>query len=205
MRISLILLLLSCRSLAMPYGSYLVRPTNTRQGVVRQYRTEPKVRSAYDQVLESASEVLRSLRQKRLTKSHVMLVFYNHNGELGYHVRKVRRGSKVWVSPDGTPILMVRCGNPIRTRPVPFGSRYEEPEVPTYNEDHPDRTPGHPYVPPTIVIPEIPYQPLDPIYTGPTYPIHTSYVTPEPSGIQSLVIGLLTLGGVYVRRRRKQA
>lgn len=58
------------------------------------------------------------MRLITLKHDAVFQVHYVHPGEhLGYRLRRVRKGTKVFATPDGTPIVAQVCGNPLRSSP----------------------------------------------------------------------------------------
>jgi hypothetical protein len=103
----------------MPRGSYLQKPVNSTAQLVNQFANDPKVVERYSRVFHMEPAGIRSalgeMRLTRLKKDMVMNVYYVRPGEkLGYRVRRVKKGTEVFVLPDGTPVLVKACGNPLR-------------------------------------------------------------------------------------------
>jgi hypothetical protein len=52
-------------------------------------------------------------------------VHYVHPGEqIGFRIRRVRQGTPVFALPDGTPLLVQVCGNPLRHGPLDVLANY---------------------------------------------------------------------------------
>lgn len=103
----------------MPRGSYLRKPVGSTTQLVQQFANDPTVVERYSRVFQMSPDSVRSalgtMRLTRLKKDMVMNVYYVRPGEhLGYRVRRVKKGTEVFILPDGTPALVKACGNPLR-------------------------------------------------------------------------------------------
>jgi len=102
----------------MPIGAFLRRPAPTGSALTRQLTDDKLVCIRYARLFNmSPPMVRRAFRRLRLTclkQDRVLQVFYIRSGErIGYRLRRVRKGTRVYVLPDGTPLLLRVCGNPI--------------------------------------------------------------------------------------------
>jgi hypothetical protein len=106
----------------MPLGSFLRKPAATPAELAEQTANDPIVLGRYVQAFHIApQELIRAfanLRGGYMPDDKVYEVHYVHPGEeVGYRLRRVRRGTPIWVSPDGMPVLVRVCGNPLRSGP----------------------------------------------------------------------------------------
>lgn len=133
----------------MPQGAFLRQPSPNVAALVRQVKSDPKVAVRYARLFHLPVKMvplaLQQLHLKNLTEDHVLQVHYVAAGDsqgdkLVYKPRRVRRGTSVYCLPDGTPLLVRVCGNPIRSRVSP--ELYTAAPIP-------DFTPGEALVPPT--------------------------------------------------------
>ena len=107
----------------MPAGAFLRQPAPDVQSLNRQVQRDPLVCGRYARLFNMSPEMVRAafakMRLTRLSQDHVYAVHYVHTGEtLGFKVRRVRKGTPVYVLPDGTPALVEVCGNPVRPMPT---------------------------------------------------------------------------------------
>src|SRR5205085_10028047 len=65
----------------------------------------------------------------------VCRIYYVHRGErLGYKLRRVPRGTRVFALRDGTPVLIQICGNPVMvTRSLPFFRPSSKLPIPAFS------------------------------------------------------------------------
>lgn len=110
----------------MPQGAFLRRPAPDVVNLVKQVKSDPTVAVRYARLfhlpIKQIPLAFEQLRLKPLTSDHVMEVHYVKAGEkkegekLVFKPRRVKKGTQVYCLPDGTPLLVRVCGNPIRTR-----------------------------------------------------------------------------------------
>lgn len=123
----------------LPPGSFLRQPVNSVDELRKQASTDTVVMTRYTRLYKMSPKMVRlafeSLKLTRTKKDMVNEIYYVHTGEqIGYKIRKLKKGALVFSGGDGTPILVAACGNPIRrTAPVLSAS----PAVKTYSEDEP--------------------------------------------------------------------
>lgn len=129
----------------MPIGAFLRRPAHGVPALTRQLADDRMVCIRYARLFHMSPPMVRrafgTLRLTRLKQDRVLQVFYIHSGErIGYRLRRVRKGTLVYVLPDGTPLLLRLCGNPIHktlpTQPqvhVPEFAPYEPPPASTFS------------------------------------------------------------------------
>ena len=124
----------------MPQGAFLRSPSPDVAQLVQQVKADPAVAIRYSRLFHLPVKMVplafAQMRQKKLTADHVMQVHYikgvgTGREELVYKMRRVRAGTPVYCLPDGTPILVRVCGNPIRTRVSP--EFYTNAPVPNFN------------------------------------------------------------------------
>ena len=126
--------------LHMPQGAFLHAPSPDIARLVRQVKSDPAVAVRYSRLFHLPVKMVplafEQMHPKKLTADHVMQVHYVKNAgtdteELVYKMRRVKAGTSVYCLPDGTPILVRVCGNPIRTRVSP--EFYTNAPVPNFN------------------------------------------------------------------------
>lgn len=103
----------------LPRNSYLRQRVHTARELNRQLRTHPAVLIRYARTFNMAPVLVRmafqQLRLSYLPADRTLQVHYVLHGEIiGYRVRRIRHGTPVFVLPDGTPVLLRICGNPLR-------------------------------------------------------------------------------------------
>ena len=121
----------------MPHGSFLKRPANSLKVMLHQVRTEPTVMDRYSRLFDMSPQMVRqafgNFHLERTKTDSVRKLYYVHTGELiGYRVRRIKKGTLVYAYPDGTPVLMKVCGNPLR--PVSASALSSLPKVKDYSE-----------------------------------------------------------------------
>ena len=133
----------------MPQGAFLRQPSPNVAALVRQVKSDPKVAIRYARLfhlpVKMVPAAMEQLHVKTLSADHILQVHYvaadnSHGDKLVYKPRRVKKGTPVYCLPDGTPLLIRVCGNPIRSRVSP--ELYTATPVP-------DFTPGEALTPPT--------------------------------------------------------
>ncbi len=115
-----LLLAASCHAAGkMPRGSYLRSPVGSVASLVQQTKSDPLVMERYSRLFHMAPPLVRGaftqMRLTRMKKDQISRVYYVHPDEkLGYRIRRVKKGTLVFVLPDGSPALVQVCGNPMR-------------------------------------------------------------------------------------------
>src|SRR5579871_4974533 len=102
----------------MPTGAFLQQPAPTVAALTWQLSKDRVVSIRYARLFNMSPQMVHQafgrLRLVRLPEDRVLQVFYVRPGErIGYLLRRVRKGTLVYELPDGTPLLLRRCGNPI--------------------------------------------------------------------------------------------
>ena len=124
----------------MPAGSFLKYPVHSTRELLDQVKNEPTVAARFSRLFNMSPDMVRlafgKLRLVRLEKPMNRRIYYVHRFEtLGYKMRKVGQGTLVFAYPDGTPVLMQICGNPLRTMPFGYGMPGSgSPTVPDYSD-----------------------------------------------------------------------
>lgn len=100
--------------------SFLVKPVWSVRELVEQIRKEPKVARRYERHFGIDAEWLadyfeKNLKLKPLSKSGTYLMYYydEKKDKIGVRRSRLRKGSFVFVTADGTPVLFHLCGNPL--------------------------------------------------------------------------------------------
>ncbi len=158
----------------MPQGAFLRAPSPDVAHLVAQVKADPTVAIRYSRLFHLPVKMVplafAQLHLKKLTNNHVMQVHFVRQGEkiekLVYKPRRVMAGTPVYCLPDGTPLLVRVCGNPIRPRVSPeFYSNIPVPEfdasetlapIPTADSSTASTGPGR-----VVITP--PLAPLEPI------------------------------------------
>lgn len=140
-------------SIAMPQGSFLRKPASNVSALVKQVKSDPMVAVRYSRLFHLPVKMvplaLGQLHLTTLKSDHIMQVHFvraaealsensatrqnktQSKEELVYKPRRVRAGTPIYCLPDGTPLLIRICGNPIRTRVAP--EFYSSVPVPDFN------------------------------------------------------------------------
>ena len=189
----------------MPQGAFLRQPSPNVAALVRQVKSDPKVAVRYARLfhlpVKMVPAALEQLHVKNLSADHVLQVHYvaadkSHGDKLVYKPRRVKKGTPVYCLPDGTPLLIRVCGNPIRSRvspelytatPVPDFAPGEALIPPTASSSVAMGGPsGRVIVPPTTMLPVIPVVLAENVL-GPTeLPIAAPTLTPPQLRTASL-------------------
>ena len=103
----------------MPQGAYLINPVTNVQSLTKQFDKNKMVRYRYARTFNMSIASVRAafaqLKLHRLTEDHIYEVHFVRPGEtVGYKLRRVRKGTWIYMMPDGTPALAQVCGNPLR-------------------------------------------------------------------------------------------
>ena len=134
----------------MPPGAFLRQPSPTVAMLVKQVKSDPQVAIRYARLfhlpVKMVPMALEQLHVKNLSEDHILQVHYvaaneGRGDKLVYKPRRVKKGTSVYCLPDGTPLLVRVCGNPIRSRLSP--ELYSATPVP-------DFTPGEALMPPPV-------------------------------------------------------
>lgn len=99
-------------------GSFLDWPVASTGRLVRQFDRDHAVRDRYERHFGHSRQYLHhwfgSLRLKRLTQDGVWDIYnVHHDGMVRRKNLHMRKGTLVFVDPNGTPILKQSCGNPM--------------------------------------------------------------------------------------------
>ncbi len=213
-----------------PRNSYIDRRVTSVSDLVNHVKTDKDVMDRYQRHFAmSDAEVigyLSTLHIEKLDKDRVFTVYGvpRSNGVIHTHLRLLKKGEPLLVESDGTPVLMLVCGNPLilgpqkptMGNPVVATVSTPEPVRPTGAPDaSPVPTPAAatPAVPGTEQPPTPTYQPPQEHHDNPlplilglagslgyfvTQTHHTTCV-PEPMSMLVMVGGL---AAVAARRRK---
>ncbi len=104
----------------MPAGSFLRRPVASAQAFTQALHTDPLVLSRYARLFHltpnQVQEAFAHVHVIKLPQDDFLRVHYVKNGEqIGYRLRRVRKGTPVLAFSDDTPIIVQVCGNPIQS------------------------------------------------------------------------------------------
>gem|GEM_PF-2586742 len=107
--------------LHLPPGSFLRSPVLSRQELCKELQKDKLVRTRYSRVFQLTShnilDAFKTLHLAKLPKNMKFKVYYVHKGEvIGYKVRTIKRGESVFALPNGEPVLLGICGNPLRNK-----------------------------------------------------------------------------------------
>lgn len=106
-------------SAQMPPNSFLVRPSDSASGVAQQARQNPVVMDRYARHFQmTPDQVVTMLSSLRLDtiKQDAYYDVYNvpsSTGEIRSRKLLVKKGTKVLVDANGTPVIWLACGNPM--------------------------------------------------------------------------------------------
>lgn len=100
-------------------GSFLRAPVMSCLSLVKQVDADKLVADRYARLFQMSPGMVQlafsHLHLTHLAKPCMLDVYYVHSGEtLGYRIRRMEQGTLVFSLPDGTPMLMQVCGNPLR-------------------------------------------------------------------------------------------
>lgn len=221
----------------MPPGSFLRKPVTRTEELLRQFECDALVRERYVRLYaRPPSHIHRAFVRMKLTslsRDRILRVFYVHPGEIiGYKLRRVRRGTKIFTQSNGQPALIAACGNPVR-------ADLEVERMPPKEQEKLivlEFEPTEPLVPPpdspaatiyaalsggnvtdggvdmaifALLSPSTPSAPSDPVRLAydldppGNYRRHLERPrTPEP-GIVPWVLSIVIMGELWWRRRRK--
>ncbi len=219
----------------VPPGSYLEAPVNTIEELCTQIQENPIVAARFSKHFGiPASEVVSYLtdygRMKHLTVAARYTEYYvDVRGRMVSHVKFLPVGTPVVVMSDGTPVMDMRCGNPMyKSLPRPVAKA--KPVVTQVAQSVQETPPPPPVVPPIVEAPPPPPAPVEPVTqvlgaapqeisfspaamgagvlallpllgAGAVTGSGNINVVPEPSGMIALLTGAVALVGMIRRRR----
>lgn len=188
----------------MPQGAFLRAPSPDVAHLVAQVKADPRVAVRYARLFHLPVKMVplafAQLHLKKLTNDHIMQVHFVRQGDkvekLIYKPRRVMAGTPVYCLPDGTPLLVRVCGNPIRSRVSPeFYSNIPVPEfdasetltpVPTADSSTAANGPGRVVItPPLALLEPIPVVDAESVLPPTALPVAPS-LPPEGLKIASL-------------------
>jgi hypothetical protein len=146
----------------MPPGSFLPLPARSRNEVLQQVTRNSALARRYAHAFHTTpAAIIRTFGRMHLIKLRQDLVgpiLYVHPGErIGMRIRRLRKGTNIFVSPEGTPILVQICGNPLNSR-VPLAAAPSDTFVPDFQ----------------------PYEPIEAPFGGPTIAVGPTDIGPLP-------------------------
>jgi hypothetical protein len=103
----------------MPVGAFLRHPAPTVDALNRQLRTDPLVCTRYARLYKMSPEMVKQafahMRLATLPEDRILAVHYVYPGEkIKYKLRRVKKGTPVYLLSDGSPALVRVCGNPVK-------------------------------------------------------------------------------------------
>ncbi len=160
----------------LPPGSYIRQPAATVEELVSQVQNDPVVAARYARLFHMSPEAVRlafrNLRRSTLTHDEVMRVYYVHGDKLGYKLRRVRAGEPVFSLPNGAPVLVAVCGNPLRATLLPPSLALQIPDFSPTEEVETVSPPFPPVIAERLEAPA-------PFPIGPVVPPVLAEVTPN--------------------------
>ncbi len=219
----------------VPPGSYLEDPVSNISELCTQIQNNPKVSARFAKHFGLSSQQItaylnENVKMIRLSKAgRYTEYFIDVRGRMASHVKLVPAGTPVLVLADGTPIMDMRCGNPMfKSLPKPIVKA--QPVVKTKVAQVVEETPPPPVVvvPPVLVQSSPPLAPMEKVLSSPPQEFVFSPVTgllalvpllgggavtghsptphnviPElPAGILGILGSVLVITPVLLRRRR---
>lgn len=128
----------------LPQGSFINVPCQTVEALVSHVQRNSVVAARYARVFHMSPaavvEAFKQLKVGTMPEDRITRVYFVHGWTIGYRVRRVKKGTPIFTMPDDTPALVLVCGNPLVTTPVPpllsqpipeFGPTFEEAELPS--------------------------------------------------------------------------
>lgn len=106
-----------------PRNSYIDRRVTSAADLIRHVKTDKDVMDRYRRHFamsdEEVIQYLSTLQVKQLDKDSVFTVYGvpRNDGVIHTHLRLLKKGEPLLVEPDGTPALMLVCGNPLLLGP----------------------------------------------------------------------------------------
>lgn len=124
----LFVMALSCSTLVqgagVPPGSFITKSVSNPESLARLIEQDKKVGQRYSRhfgmtAKDMADYVRKNLKVSQLKTSCTFTTYYITTGDhILVHKKSFKAGRKVFVAPDGKPVLDVLCGNPmVRTLP----------------------------------------------------------------------------------------
>lgn len=141
----------------LPRGSFINVPVQTVPALVKHVEDDPTVAARYARVFHMSPaavvEAFRQLKVSEMPEDRVTRVYFVHGEKIGFRLLKVKKGTPIFEMPNGTPTLVLVCGNPLVPTPVPpllaqpipeFGPAFPElgPQVPPSVAISPLEAPG---------------------------------------------------------------
>lgn len=104
----------------LPPGSFVKEPTRSIEELNRHIQKNPKVAERYAKLIKMSPEMIRlafsKLRLTTLKENTYLDVYYcrqTKSGDvIGHKRRLVRKGTKIFATEDGLPVMIQICGNP---------------------------------------------------------------------------------------------
>jgi hypothetical protein len=170
----------------MPPGSFLTSPVGSVDQLAQAVKKDETLAARYAKHFGMASSGLseyfsKNLKLSTLSKPGAFTVYYvTRSGRIKVHKKWLRAGTKVFVDPKGTPVILVICGNPLVRELIQPVAEVKAPPAP---------------VQPTPVVSEPAPLPVEIAETPIAEPIETQVLseppmevhllTPEPMAISS--------------------
>lgn len=142
-RLLLVLCLVLCvlpmahaATLKNPPGSFLMQPVSDVNGLIDQMQQNPKVAARFAKHFGMSSAELITYFRQNLRVSTLPATgrhteyFVDKNGRVISHVKQIKSGTLVLVSSDGTPVMDLKCGNPL-TKKLPKAVAKAKPRIET--------------------------------------------------------------------------
>jgi hypothetical protein len=120
-------------------NSFVDHRVTSVSGLIHEIRTDHDVLDRYLRHFTMSEDELCSwigtLHETRLPQSETFQVYsIPPDGHVKLHIQTIRAGEQVFVDPSDTPVILVRCGNPISLGPVkpivPVGTPESTPAAP---------------------------------------------------------------------------
>ncbi len=109
---------------AMPPGSFITKSVNNPEDLARLIEQDKRVANRFSRhfgmpAKQLAEYVRKNLRLTQLKSSGKYTTYFISRGDrILVHTKSLKAGRKVFVTPDGKPVLDAACGNPL-TRSLP--------------------------------------------------------------------------------------
>ncbi len=148
-------------------GSYFSKPVSNVDELCRHIQQDPKVGDRFTKHFGMSVSALctyfkENLKLSTLPKSgRYTEYFVDVHGRMVSHVKYVNRGVPVLVAQDGTPIIDMRCGNPM-TKRLPKPIAKAQPKIVVKVEPQIQETPK-PVLEPVVTPPPPPPVQVEPV------------------------------------------
>lgn len=186
----------------MPPGSYLTRPVSSVEDLCSLIRTDPKVAIRFTRHYRmTTSELVTYFKENTkfatlpITGRHIEY-FIDVHGRMASHIKLVNGGVPVLVTLDDTPIMDLRCGNPMsKNLPKPMAKAKPTIKVAPAQQETP-QPPAVVAPPPPPVVAQVPPAPtVQPEPVTQVLAQKPQEITFSPANIGKGVIALLPLLG----------